>query len=1498
VYLDDEAFLQQVGLRSTDNPVVSGLGSGDLAYVIYTSGSTGNPKGVMIQHRNTVAFLSWAITVFNREQLSCVLASTSVCFDLSIFEIFAPLSVGGSLLVVNNILDLKNAHEKLLNVSLINTVPSAIEALLAGDHIPKSAKTVNLAGEPLKQKIVNHLYQSGINAVYDLYGPSEDTTYSTFVLRTLNGVNTIGKPISNCQVHLLNQSRQLVGVGVIGEMYIGGAGLARGYLNRPELSAEKFVTNPFYDKNNPDSSERLYKTGDLARWLPDGNLEFLGRVDHQVKIRGFRIELGEIENTLGYHKGVKDVVVVAKESSVDSSDKRLVAYVAVHAMHSHSDSANVLIEDFRKHLRQSLPEYMIPAIFVLLEKLPLTPNGKVDRKALPEPDMSSLQAVYIAPRNDIEKNLCKIWQDLLGVARVGIEDNFFQLGGNSLLTIKLQSRVNQQFNSNILIADIFTYTTIESLSNFLLAGSLVGGIEAEKNVAIAPEHLSDDLSVAIIGMTCRFPDAPNIDCYWENISLGKESIHYYSDEELLESGINEKVFSRRDYVKNGIMLDNLDLFDANYFNFTPREAEFTCPQQRFLLESAVDTLEQAGYGVRDRGQQVGVFIGASPSAYFFKNVMPAMESSEHFSLTELSVGLDKDFIATRISYKLNLTGPSVSIHTACSTSLTAISQACLNLYSGKCELALVGAASLQQLSPEGYIYRDGGILSADGHCRPFDAGSGGTRGGSGVGMVLLKRLDKAIADKDTIHAVIKGVATNNDGNEKINYTAPSVPGQANVIRDALAISGVSAETIQYIETHGTGTKLGDPIEISGLIKGFNSSLVDEYCALGSVKANIGHLDVAAGMAGLIKTVQALKNKKIPPSINFDKINPLIDLKSTPFYINTTLKDWVCDSEPRRAGLSSFGIGGTNAHAILEEAPATAGGKSSRQHGILPLSAKTKTSVITLAKNLMDHLVKNKDINLVDAEFSLQAGREHHRYRHFVIYDSVSDAIQKLEKCSLSLDCVDEVEHTLPIVFMFPGQGAEYVGMAKDLYFQEPVFKEQLDICAEFLLPELSIDIRSFLQVNSEENSPLLSGQTNFVQPLLFAIEYSLAQLWMSWGVRPSFVIGHSVGEYVAACLSGVFSLKNGLKLISHRGRLMQTTETGKMISVLGAANELIPYVAEYGCELAAINSPKNCVISGSTADIQGLEKQLGILGFTTIELKNEHAFHSKLMDSILNDYRKVLESVSFEAQQIPVISNLSGKEIDDLTIGRVDYWLQHLRKTVDFSGGITTLLESGRKVFLEVGPGTALSSCVRKHAGCSRKFVITSLRGESNKFNDVSYLLGALGELWKLGVNIDWSSFHKNNVTHRIPLPTYPFERKSYWIDKPYSKGKKRSGLFSESIGEDHNQNLMAFDLELTEMESIIIQVWQKLFGIRDINVTDSFFDLGGDSLLATRLMNEIRDRFSLDIAELPLKLFLEKPFIANIAHEISIIIKNKKLQNNRKSINSDFNALIEEGEI
>ena len=880
-----------------------------------------------------------------------------------------------------------------------------------------------------------------------------------------------------------------------------------------------------------------------------------------------------------------------------------------------------------------------------------------------------------------------------------------------------------------------------------------------------------DTDIAVVGMAGRFPGARDVEEFWRNIRDGVEAITWFSDEELRAAGVSSQRLRDPGYVKGGFVLPDMDLFDAGFFGFNPREAAIMDPQHRHFLECAWSALEHAGHAPGSFEGSIGVFAGCGASTHLMFNLLPNPELVQETGFFLLRhTGNDKDFLATRVSYAMNLRGPSVNVQTACSTSLVAVHMAAQSLLNGECDMALAGGATIRQPHRVGYVYKEGEIMSPDGHCRAFDAESKGTVFGSGVGVVVLRRLADALADGDTVHAVIRGSAINNDGSAKVGYLAPGVDGQARVIAEALAVAGLEPEEIQYVETHGTGTPVGDPIEVAALTQAFRARTSRTgFCGIGSVKTNIGHLDTAAGVASLIKTVQAIKHGEMPPSLHFDRPNPALELEGSPFFVNTAAGEWKPEGGRRRAGISALGAGGTNAHVILEEAPAQRPGDPGRDHQLLVLSARSEPAVETAAARLAEHLSLNPDVNLADVAFTLQDGRHAFEHRRILVAGSPADASAALETLEPGRVLGGRAtEERRSVAFMFAGGGAQYPGMGADLYRSEPVFRAEIDRCLGILQRHVPVDLKRLMYpaAGDVDHAAAELERPSLALPALFATQYALARLWLSWGVEASAMIGHSMGEYTAATLAGVFSLEDALALVALRGRLFERVPEGGMLSVPLPVDELRPLLSD-DLSIAAVNAPGLCVASGPVAALERLEARLAGLEVDSRRIHINIAAHSAMLEPILEEFGAFFGSVAMHAPEIPFVSNVTGTWLTAEEATSARYWVSQLRNTVRFAEGVGALLADPGRVLLEVGPGRTLATLARQHPEGAARQVFTSIRHPEDAVSDVAFLLGGLGQLWLSGVEIDWRKLHAPARRRRLPLPTYPFERQRYWIEPP-----------------------------------------------------------------------------------------------------------------------------------
>lgn len=911
------------------------------------------------------------------------------------------------------------------------------------------------------------------------------------------------------------------------------------------------------------------------------------------------------------------------------------------------------------------------------------------------------------------------------------------------------------------------------------------------------EEIAD--GIAIIGMSGRFPSAPDLSAFWENIKNGVNCIVPISDEEIELSQEDRAIAENNpNYVKKAASVADSDRFDAKFFGIYPKEAEVMDPQHRLFLECSWHAIEDAGYDPDQYDGAIGVYAGCYMNTYLLSSIesnpafMASIAKSFHGGSLNTELGNDKDYLATRVSFKLNLRGPSITLQTACSTSLVAIAQACQSLMSYQCDMALAGASTLKFPQNRGYLYVDGGMVSPDGLCKTFDARANGTIFGNGVGVVLLKRLEDALADGDSIYAVVRGWGLNNDGASKVGYTAPSVDGQMEAIALAQAVADIDPATIGYIEAHGTGTPLGDPIEIDALTKAFRLQTdAKQFCAIGSLKTNIGHLDCAAGVAGVIKTALSMQHKMLPPTLNFESPNPNIDFENSPFFVNTKLQSWESQT-PRRAGVSSFGVGGTNAHIVMEEGPEKQGSQPTRDHHLLMFSARSEEALNTMSDNLLHYLRNNPDVELADVAHTLQVGRRTFNYSRVLVAKTPQDAVDQLESLnSQQVFTKRQLRRDLPTVFMFPGQGSQHINMGRDLYEAEPLYRQEIDHCAELLRPHMDVDLRTMLypdmdQLDDTQLDEIRTriNQTAIAQPAIFATSYALAKLWMARGIEPVSMIGHSVGEFVAATLAGIFSLKDALELVALRGKMMQDLPPGSMMAARLSEELLQPYLAyndTLDVEIGAINGPSMCILSGPTAQIESIQSRLEADGIVCRPLHTSHAFHSAMMEAAIEPFAAKVRTLALNPPQKPIVSTVSTTWLTDGQATDPMYWARHLREPVRFSDSVALLVENANQILLEVGPGQVLGTLARQHPDkSSEQVILSSLPHVQQEISDVDFSLQTLGRLWQSGVNLSWDEFYANERRLRLHLPLYPFERKRFWYDT-FTDGTSNSAKKEES---------------------------------------------------------------------------------------------------------------------
>jgi amino acid adenylation domain-containing protein len=1419
------------------------------ACILYTSGSTGKPKGVCLSHTSLVNFLFWQKDHSLSGHGMNAMQFCHLSFDASFQEIFVPLISGGTVHLLTD--EIRLDAGGLLKFIISNNIEKVFlpyvtlqyltEAAVAEHLFPSRLKEVITGGELLKITPTIRTFFDKVQGcvLTNVYGPTETTIWVTELKLLINpkewpSIPTIGSTVGHSSIYFLDESLQMVADGQIGEICIAGPGLANGYLNQPGITAEKFI-----DWSHPSVGPiKLYRTGDLGKLLENNEIEFFGRRDGQVKIRGNRVEIGEIEIAIMQQPDISQTAVILREDQ--PGRKSLVAYVVGKT--EQRDSIKL-----KTALSVLLPDYMVPSSIVWLDELPKTTSGKVDRLKLPEPALfrPDLSIAYQAPRNQIEKNVALVLIELFRYDRIGIHDNFFDLGGNSLLAQKTVAELKYKFGYELPITKLYQHPSVAGISNFL-----------DRKVDEQEEEVDEDIhqtlsgDIAVIGMAGRFPGADSIDELWKVLSEGRETTTFFSKTEL-DASIPDEIRKDPSYVKARGVIRNAGHFDPEFFGLNSKLAELMDPQLRIFLEICSELLEKTGKNSAKDKSRIGVFGGSGANTYFINNVLHYPEKIESQGNLQVLTVNEKDYLASRTAYHLDLKGPAVSVNSACSTSLLAVAEAVNSLRAGQCYMAIAGGSSVTSPINSGHFYQEGSMLSADGHCRPFDSRATGTVFSDGAGVVLLKKLENAVRDGDEIFGVIKGVGVNNDGSGKGSFTAPSTDGQANAIKTAIRDAGISAAEISYIESHGTGTPIGDPIEFEGLVSAFGVQPNKGYCAIGSVKSNFGHLTQAAGVTGLIKTCLSLYHKKLLPSLGYESPNKNIDFQSSPFYVNCQLSDWIPINHKRFAGVSSFGVGGTNVHVVLEEhyaenlKPASTAG---RPYELLTWSAKSENSRAAYAAALEGFLKDNQTIEIADVAYSLQHGKEDFRFRSFTVNNdiaSLTGSLQLPEPAKQETNVVKELPGE--IVFAFPGQGAQYLNMASDLYKHEAVYKMAVDECAVLLQDHLNLDIRKII-FPDEENKEAedLLRETRFTQPALFVTEYALAKLWMNWGIVPTLLCGHSIGEYVAAHLAGVFTLEDALKLIAVRGAMVNQLPGGAMLSVRNPAEKVIPLL-NGDLSLAAINSPHLCVVAGPEDQVSKLSELLDHKEIAHKLLFTSHAFHSSMMDPIVEEFKAVINEVILSNPRIPVVSTVTGDLLTDEQAQDPNYWANHLRNTVQFSKAIEIILTFQSPIFIEVGPGTVMTTLIRQIAGINAP--LKALASLSNKSNDYTNILATLGQLWACGLKPNWENYYADQQRSLLSLPTYQFDRKRYWLD---SKPAKNIITIEDTLPAEIKPVEVANTLMMKneKLKLKIRQVLEDASGIEmeNIDADRNFLEIGLDSLLLTQVAISLKKEFSLPV--------------------------------------------------
>ncbi|MDO3722400.1 amino acid adenylation domain-containing protein [Marinobacter sp. chi1] len=1408
------------------------------AYVIYTSGSTGTPKGVLMNHGTLDNLIAWQNERYEPEARYRTLQFSAFSFDVSFQETFSTLAMGGTLYLIEDttkqdfrrLLEFIDEHriERIFlpYIALLQLVMWANRLKL----YPSSLKEVITAGEQLViSKELRTAFSGLENAMLcNQYGPCETHVVSEYQLHqpTDNwpALPPIGLPITSAELLVLDDHQQPVTPGDVGELYIAGPVLADGYINSPEQTAERFI-----ELQGPEP-RRAYRTGDLVSVNSNGEYAYHGRMDNQVKIRGYRIELSEVEVRLLDTGLVSEAAAAVQQVG---EQKRLIAFVTEAERGQISDDA------IRKQLKSHMPDYMVPSRFIWVDALLKTPSGKIDRKSMLESlEPTTEQRTETTSSEVLSEQLMSIIRDELNHPGLMKDQNLQDQGMDSLAANRIAASFLEKAGLSVPVYSLFQHRTAGHFLRYATSRykAVQSGESQANNAPSRDESLRD---VAIIGLSARVPGANSIEQFWQNLLDGKETVTFFEPENPSTNQVNAR----------GVLDDPLG-FDARFFGITPIEAEFVDPQQRLLLELAWHALENAGVDPEKFAGKIGVFCGVGNNTYYLNNVLKNHEKLEDYGPLQAMVANEKDYAATRLAHKLNLVGPALSIHTACSTSLVAVAEAVEAIRHGRCDIAIAGGASVAFPQQQPHTHEEGSIYTRDGHTRPFDANSSGTVFSDGGGMVVLKRLDEALKDRDYVYAAITGIGVNNDGAEKGSFSGPSVEGQKSVILSAIKDARQTVSEIGYVEAHGTATPIGDPIEVTALSSAFSQFTPDrQFCKLGSVKSNFGHLTAAAGVVGLIKSALAIDRGVIPPSINFETPNPELALEQTPFVVAATSSPWEAEKEKRIAGVSSFGIGGTNAHVLLKGVQADATDTFGATPNWVPLcfsahSAEALSALISSHRGLLEEC--SSAAARADLVSALIRSRRAFPFRETVLQTVGNEALNNVSENAADNDPAFG-EPT--IVFAFPGQGCQVAGMGRRLYEHVPVFREGIDHCDDILKQEYNVDIKELL---FHSGDPLKDTQKT--QIALFCVGFGLAKVLNRLGVQPAAGIGHSIGELVAATVAGVFDLPTALRVVLTRGEVMQAQQPGSMMAVRADIDELTPLLPA-GVVIAAENTEGSVTLSGESEAVKAFGKILGQQGIKFRELNTSHAFHSPSMDGASKAFAERLENIELHSPRFRFISCVSGDWITDDQATDIRYWARQIRQPVQFRKGCQTLGELNQLVVLECGPqGTVCGMAMQNLAEKSDVVFVPLVAEAGDDEKELASFSTGLGKAWCAGVDVDWPC-GEFPPSLRSSLPQYPFQHKTFVIE-PLAEAAVPGPSESYSPTQPDFAAAIPDSPSLTgqNMNDAIKEQLRTLFsdisGI-DLSQADgeaTFFELGLDSLLLTQSTLKLKKKFKVNL--------------------------------------------------
>lgn len=1482
----DDAWEAQLGKASLANPQAVDLDAP--ALIMFSSGTTGEPKGVVCPHRSAVSSYQWRYHALSygpdeREAINLFLVG----------EIMRPILAGiPAYLIPDDIIYDPNQLVDYLGrnrISRILLTPSLLDVLLSSGllDVPSrlpDLRLIILSGEVLTAALFARVRDALPHVrIVNYYGAAEahDVTHidlSEIDPTTTQKVVPVGPPQHNASVYILGEQRDPVPLGFLGEVFVGGDVLAHGYLDSPEMTRERFFGDPFR------ADGKMFRTGDLGRMLPGGQLEIIGRCAFMVKIRGYSVVPGSVEAALLRHSGVCSAAVVPELNRTTGQPDRLIAYVVLR------NPRKGWLASLRAYLKSEVPHYAIPSEFVALTELPIAANGKLDRSRLR--GLAQEACAPVTGTDEVGSALRAAWRDLLHAEAADPGDNFFDCGGHSLLAARLCTQLRESLKVQLRVVEIFINPTFSELAALLRerigeqgrpqSGKLPKTppvLPGRPHVKALDRQRGPGMDIAVIGMVARFPGAETVDALWENLCHGVCSITSLSTQELKARGIPEAVLKRPDYIRMGAHLNDVDLFDPDFWNLSRREATLMDPQHRLFLECCWKALETAGYAPTQHEGRTGVFAGSSSPLYLLHHLKGGISDPTNAPLAFLTeLGNEKDYLASRVSYMLNLNGPSIAVQTACSTGLVAIAVAAQSLAAGYCDMALAGAASI--IFPQaGYQYVEGFINSSDGVCHAFDADGSGTVLGDGVGVVVLKRLEDAVAAADPIHAVIKGCAINNDGRTKSSYSAPSARGQTDVVRQALASAALGAEDVEYIETHGTGTKIGDPIEVRALAEAVAGQAESrKTCALGSIKPNIGHANIAAGVASFIKTVLTLQHGIIPPTININRLNEDLGLDDTPFFVNEQLRPWPRpQGRPRTAGVTGLGIGGTNCHVVLQEWDSTTAWPGSVVRGshALCLSAKTPSALSRACRNLAAFLRRNRDIDLGDVAHTLRVARCQFDHRTVVVACNLDMAVKRLEEQADR--AADRILSSPSIAFMLPGGGVQHPRMFKDLFDHASDFREPFLTCAAASRPVLDRDVESLV---FGENGGSAAASFEEINVMIFSVQYAMARLLEACGVYPDYLVGHSMSEYVVSTLAGILKLDDAIALMVARGRAMANLAVdGAMLAVKCSPEEAERILeenawrdrAEAGeISVGVVNSKTSVVFTGKRGLIESLQAELEKAEVPNQVLNTAGVpSHSPLMKPAADIIDAHVRALEKRVPDLAIALN-SGGYLHRAKVPLPEtYWSGQASGTIRFDRSLAATVAAGATALLDIGPSCNLARFAHEAIDPSNgntkiPVIVSAARGKDDlRFTDRHVLLECLGNLWSLGFAVEWKrasdQLEPFGTRRRIPLPTYSFDGHRCWPDdqpvdptvprQPAERERQRGQVFTalDEQPEEEKRHMSkdetGKDIMLTDGDPrrMFLGEVKNIIGLKEICWDDNFFDVGGDSLIAAELQAHLK---------------------------------------------------------